>query len=298
MNQRSRVALGTAQFGMAYGVSHDGGRVPLREAKAIIALAADSGVDMLDTAAAYGDAEDVLGEIAGEETRFAVVTKTTPIRAETIDTAAIDRVEAGVRSSLQRLRRKSVYALLVHDARDILNPGGERLWSRLEAFRDEGLAEKIGVSAYDRAEIDAVVSRFAAAIVQAPVSVFDQRLVRDGTLARLAAGGVEVHARSALLQGLLLMTPEAVAARAPPALQRLRDWRSALAELRLSPLAAALGFVMTQPAIERVVVGVHSAAHLAECLAAARTPPLLDYARLACDDPDIIDPRRWTSWRP
>src|SRR5579872_4477175 len=153
MQRRNRLALGTAQFGLAYGVSHEGGRVPLDEARDILELAALSGLDMLDTAAAYGDSEEVLGTIAGEDSPFSVVAKTLPIRADSIDAEAVARVEAAFRQSLRRLRRDKVYALLVHDARDLLNPGGERLWARLQALRAEGLARKIGLSAYEGGEI-------------------------------------------------------------------------------------------------------------------------------------------------
>jgi aryl-alcohol dehydrogenase-like predicted oxidoreductase len=295
MERSNRLALGTVQFGLAYGVSHEGGRVPVQEARAIVELAAQNGVDILDTAAAYGGSEEVLGEIAGADTPFAVVTKTMPIRAERVDEAAVDRVEAAFRKSLRRLRRDSVYGLLVHDARDILNPGGERLWARLEALRDQGLAKKIGVSAYDRGEIEPAVSRFPIAIIQAPLSVFDQRLLADGTLARVAASGVEIHTRSLLLQGLLLMTPEAAGAKLPHVAERLGAWRRALAEVGVSPLAAALGFALAQPTIDRIVIGVHSAAHLAECLAAARDAFSFDCTRFACDDLDVIDPRRWVN---
>jgi aryl-alcohol dehydrogenase-like predicted oxidoreductase len=295
MDGRNRLALGTVQFGLAYGVSHDGGRVPFEEARAIVALAARSGVDLIDTAAAYGDSEEVLGDIAGEGSPFSIVTKTLPIRAEAIDAAAIDTVEAAFHKSLQRLRRKSVDALLVHDARDILNPGGDELWKRLEKLRDQGLVKKLGVSAYDRAEIDAAIKRFPVAIIQTPVSAFDQRLLADGTLAHLASQGVEIHARSLFLQGLLLMTSAAVEAKLPRAAAPSRVWRNALVESGTSPLSAALGFALRQPAIDRMVIGVHSAAHLAECLAAVQGPPSLDYARFACDDLDVIDPRRWAN---
>jgi aryl-alcohol dehydrogenase-like predicted oxidoreductase len=292
---RNRLALGTVQFGLAYGVSRDGGRVPLEEARAIIALAARNGIDLIDTAAAYGESEEVLGDVAGEGSPFSIVTKTLPIRADAIDASAIERVEAAFHKSLQRLRRQSVDALLVHDARDILSPGGDELWKRLEKLRDQGLTKKLGVSAYDRSEIDAAVSRFPVRIVQAPASAFDQRLVIDGTFARLASQGVEVHARSLFLQGLLLMTAEAVDAKLPCAAGPIRVWRNRLAESGVSALSAALGFALRQPAIHRMVIGVHSTAHLAECLAALEEAPSLDYARFASNDRDVVDPRRWAN---
>jgi aryl-alcohol dehydrogenase-like predicted oxidoreductase len=290
---RRRLVLGTVQFGLPYGVSHQGGRVPIEEARNILELAAVAGIDMLDTAAAYGDSEAVLGEILEDQSPFAIVTKTIPIRASAIEATAIDRVEAGFRESLRKLRRDKVHALLVHDPRDLLNPGGERLWSLLEAFKAQGLVAKIGASVYDWAEIDALMSRYPMEALQAPLNVFDQRLLADGAFARAAGKGVEIHARSVLLQGLLLMTPEAAALKLPQAAEKLRDWRNALDEAGVSPLAAALGFALRAPHVDRIVVGVHSAAHLAECLATLDAAPRLNYARFASDDLDLIDPRRW-----
>ena len=296
--RRNRLVLGTVQFGLPYGVSQDGGRVSIEEARNILELAAVAGIDMLDTAAAYGDSEEVLGEIVGVESPFAIVTKTLPIRANEIDEAAVSRAETGFRNSLRKLRLDKVYALLAHDPRDLLNPGGERLWALLQALKAQGLVGKIGASVYDWAEIDALMSRYPLEVLQAPLNIFDQRLLADSGFAHAAAKGVEIHARSVLLQGLLLMTPEAAAAKLPQAVEKLQDWRDALAEAGVSPLAAALGFALQAPNVDRVVIGVHSAAHLSECLAALDAAPQLNYARFTSDDLDLIDPRRWPPSRP
>jgi aryl-alcohol dehydrogenase-like predicted oxidoreductase len=295
---RRRLVLGTVQFGLPYGVSHEGGRVPTEAARDILELAAVAGIDMLDTAAAYGESESVLGEVLDAQSPFAIVTKTRPSHTSAIEAAAIDRVEAGFRESLRKLRRDKVHALLVHDPRDLLNPGGGRLWALLEVFKAQGLVSKIGASVYDWAEIDALTSRYPIEVLQAPLNVFDQRLLDDGALARAAGKGVEIHARSVLLQGLLLMTPEAAATKLPQAVEKLRAWREALDEAGVSPLAASLGFALQASNVDRVVVGVHSAAHLAECLAALQATPQLDYARFASDDLDLIDPRRWPPAKP
>ena len=221
-----------------------------------------------------------------------------PIRANDIDEPVVGRIESAFRDSLRKLRRDKVYALMAHDPRDLLNPGGERLWALLESLKAQGLVGKIGASVYDWAEIDALMGRYPLDVLQAPLNVFDQRLLADSGFARAAANGVEIHARSVLLQGLLLMTPEAAAAKLPQAVEKLRDWRDALAEAGVSPLAAALGFALQAPNVDRVVIGVHSAAHLSECLSALAAAPRLDYTRFASNDLDLIDPRRWPPSRP
>jgi aryl-alcohol dehydrogenase-like predicted oxidoreductase len=292
----ARLALGTVQFGLPYGITHAGGRVPEDEVGAILADAQAAGIDLLDTAAAYGDSEAVLGR-RPEARSFAVITKTLPLRRPAIGPAEIDAVARAFDASLARLGRDHVEGLLVHDAADLLVPGGAALWAMLEARLAAGQVRRLGVSVYDRAALDAVVARFPLALVQLPLNALDQRLDRDGTLALLAANGIAVHVRSAFLQGLLLGGPVGGPAAVPPgpaaAAPFLRRWHAAVAAAGTTAAAAALAYVATRPGVERVVIGVHSRAHLAAAVAAFAARPVLEWAALACDDPDVVDPRRW-----
>jgi aryl-alcohol dehydrogenase-like predicted oxidoreductase len=131
--------------------------------------------------------------------------------------------------------------------------------------------------------------------VQLPVNALDQRLLLDGSLARLRADGVSVQARSAFLQGLMLMESSEVATKLPRAEAIVERWQSACEAAGATPVAAALAFVLAQPEIDHVVIGVHSRQHLAECLTAVETPVALSWDAIACNDPDIVDPRRWAS---
>lgn len=294
----ARLVLGTAQFGLAYGISHDGGPVPMWEVENILLAARDARIVTLDTAAAYGESESALGRLGHVSTAFEIITKTLPVRSDDLTSADLRAIDNGFRRSLSRLKREKVSVLLAHEAADLLAKNGERLWELMEGFRAEGLTGRLGVSAYDASQIAAVLERFPVEVMQIPINVFDQRLVEDGTLRRLAERGVEVHARSLILQGLLLMTETEVAVRLPVALSAFRRWQVACANANIRPLTAALGFGLARPEIARIVVGVHSHQHLAECLAAAKHAmtshrPQLDWANLACDDLDIVDPRRW-----
>lgn len=289
----ARVILGTAQFGLAYGISREGGQVEPDEVARILDLAARSGVRRLDTAAAYGESEAVLGAQGAAAAPFAVTTKTLPLRKAAVSAEDIAAVDAALRRSFERLGRARLDAVLVHDARDLLAPGGEGLWRLLEGHKAAGRIGKIGLSAYDGAEIRAAAARFALEVVQLPLSALDQRPIADGTLDFLAERGIEAQARSLLLQGLLLMTAEQVAARLPPAAPATARWRAACAAAGVSPLAAALGFAAARRDIQGLVVGVHSAAHLAECLNALGETADMPWREIASADPAVVDPRRW-----
>ena len=200
-----RLVIGTAAFGQPYGATNTRGQVRERTAGEMLERASALGIDTVDTAPAYGAAEALLGRLP-QARRFAVVTKfNLPGETKGRDPAAA--VIEGLTQSLRDLDRRKVDALLLHRGSDLLGPRGGGLLRGLQQAKTDGLADRVGVSIYDGEEIDAVLSRFRPDIVQLPLSVVDQRLITGGHLERLANLAVEVHARSAFLQGLL-PTPE------------------------------------------------------------------------------------------
>ena len=287
------LGLGTVQFGLPYGISNKSGQVSAGEAKKILQLAAISGLQVLDTAAGYGDSETVLGSCLDSQHNFSIVTKTLSLKTERVRPEDLAKAEAAFRTSLRNLGQSSVYGLLVHHAVDLLNPGGEQLYALLRRWKSEGLVRKIGVSVYDKEEVLRLFDRYAFDMAQLPLNVFDQRFVRDGTLRQLSASGVEVHVRSAFLQGLLLMPSSEL----PPHFETLGQHHMAyLAELEkagISALTGALGCFHDRPEVSTVLVGVESSAQLQECLHAVRHRPTIDFTRFAVDDLRMLDPRVW-----
>jgi aryl-alcohol dehydrogenase-like predicted oxidoreductase len=286
MRASSRIALGTAQLGLPYGIANRIGQVPEASAREMLALAQARGVDTIDTAVGYGTSEAALGAIGVEG--LSVVTKLPAVP----EGADVERwVEETMATSLARLRLPRVHGVLLHRPAQLLGPQGAALFRALERLKARGLTAKIGCSIYSPAKLDRLLPRFPLDLVQAPLNVLDRRLVRSGWLERLGEAGVEVHARSAFLQGLLL-SPEP-----PRTFDRWRPafaaWWSWLERERLPALAACLGYVLSHPAVSRVVVGAESVAQLAGILDAAEASPVAVPDRLATDDEDLIDPTRW-----
>lgn len=288
-----KLGLGTVQFGTPYGISNKSGQVDAAEVGKILQLAASSGIQILDTAAGYGNSETVLGASLAPAHNFSIVTKILPLKTDPIRPEDVARLEKAFYDSLRHLGQSSVYGLLVHHPADLLSSGGERLYALLQSWRAEGLVGKIGVSVYDKDEVDCLFGKYAFDLVQLPLNVFDQRLVHNGTLKRLHQAGVEIHVRSAFLQGLLLMPSAAL----PPYFASLKPHHEAyldvLAKLGLSPVAGALGYFHRLPEISTVLVGVETSTHLQECLVATREIPLIDFAGFSVDNPIMLDPRVW-----
>jgi aryl-alcohol dehydrogenase-like predicted oxidoreductase len=291
----SALGLGTAQLGLPYGVSNRGGQPSEAEAAAILERALRGGVGTIDTAPAYGEAEALLGRLLPTGAEVRVFTKTPPLAGREVSAAECDAVRRAAERSLELLRRERLDGLLLHHGAELARPGGELLARRLAELREEGLARRLGVSVYTREELDAARARLDLDLVQLPLNAFDQRLLRDGTLAELRAGGVEVHVRSAFLQGLLLIEPgELPPDLAAVAVAPLRRFEELRRNRGLSRIEAALGPLRDLPEVDVVLVGTNSAGELEECLAAMRGGPGPGLDReLAVEDPELIDPRRW-----
>jgi aryl-alcohol dehydrogenase-like predicted oxidoreductase len=285
-----KLALGTVQFGLPYGISNQSGQVSREQASEVISLARLHGIKDLDTAIAYGDAEARLGEIGVHG--FKVVTKLPPLPAGVADAGVW--AKAQLAASLQRLGCAGVYGLMLHRSVDLIGPQGPALVQALEAMQAEGLVQKLGISIYAPSELDAVMPLARWGLVQAPFNLVDRRLQTSGWLERLKHLGVEVHTRSAFLQGLLLTRIEALPPKFLPwqALwQRWQAWQTATA---CSALGACLAFTQSFPEVDRVVTGVDGPAHLRGILAALREPVPPYWPEIACDDDQLVNPSRWT----
>lgn len=287
MEHSNRLALGTVQFGIPYGISNVRGKVPADEAAKILEDAWARGIDTLDTAPAYGDSERTIGEVLSDSRRpFRIVTK--------LDNAV--GPEESILASAARLRVTNVYATLVHNFVHFERQA--TLWDGLRAARDEGLCAKIGFSLYYPRELDQLLDAGVDVdILQLPYSLFDRRF--EDYLPLLQRAEIEVHARSVFLQGLAFMPAETLPEGLSVAREKLRRLRSLSAEYGTTIASICLKFAFARPEIDRVLIGVDSLENLRENLAAAsgkNLPALLmnDAEGLAIDDERVTVPSNWT----
>jgi aryl-alcohol dehydrogenase-like predicted oxidoreductase len=204
-------------------------------------------------------------------------------------------VKAATLQSLQRLRVDSLYGLLLHRPQQLLDPEGPLLYAALQDLKRIGLVSKIGISIYEPAELDAIADRYPIDLVQSPFNVVDRRLRHAGWMQKLHRRGVELHARSAFLQGLLLMSPQS----RPPKFKRwlplLERWDGWLNGQGMTPLQGCVRHLLQFPEIDRVVVGVDSAQQLAQIAAAAAAGGVEVPDELHSNDPDLLNPSRWSA---
>ncbi|PWL22534.1 MAG: hypothetical protein DCO99_07220 [Synechococcus sp. XM-24] len=291
-----QLCLGTAQFGLPYGITNSAGQVAEVEVRALLKEAAATGLSFLDTAQAYGDAEAVLGRTLIPGHDFQLISK---LPAQIKPSFVADDCllwEQALELSLVRLGRPALDSLLLHNAADLRKPGGEHLRAWLQSLRDRGLVRRLGVSIYDSDDLDGVPPDLLD-LVQLPLSLYDQRLLIDGTITRLREQGCSVHARSLYLQGLLLSPttswPAWVDSDAHAHHARLENLA---ADRGCTLLECAVGFARAQQDLEAVVLGLCSRGELVQLLQAWQKPsPWEDneWSKWNLDGSKVLDPRHW-----
>ena len=259
----SKIALGTVQFGMNYGISNTTGQVSFDEIEKILDFCKSHGIDTLDTAQGYGQSEKVLGQF--DLSQFKVITKL-------IGSARLE-------TSLENLKQDSVYGLMFHRE----NECNDQTWRRFETYKAQGLVKKIGVSVYSPDVLTDLINCYPIEIVQFPMNILDQRFIP--LLGKLKESGIEVHTRSTFLQGLLLMDS------IPEYFLPVSDIIKAIPCPRLE---YALAFGKEQKGVDRMVLGVTKLQDLKEIFDAYNAEvESIDYSQYVVTDEEYINPSMW-----
>jgi aryl-alcohol dehydrogenase-like predicted oxidoreductase len=286
-----KIVLGTAQFGLDYGISNTSGKVSKLIALEILDEATKVGIDTLDTAIIYGDSENILGE-AGVE-NFNIVTKLPPLPKNILNLNAW--VLESIESSLNKLNVDRIYGLLLHQSGDLLGNYGSKLYSILCNLKKDRLVGKIGVSIYNPSELDSLKDNgFELDIVQAPFNILDRRLETSGWLRKLKLSGVEIHIRSVFLQGLLLLDKNNRNQYFSKWADHFIEYDKWIKQTNQTPLSACLNFVNSYRDIDKMVVGVETAGQLREIVLSIDNNykiPLPD--NLKINDAMLINPSNW-----
>lgn len=284
-----RLGLGTVQFGLDYGISNSTGKVSDREISAILSQGRALGLDLIDTAIAYGDSESRLGSVGVGDWR--VVTKLPALDASRDWT--VGDIVGLVEGSLQRLGLPRLDGLLLHKPEQLRSGLGPTLREALHLCRRDGLVGRIGISVYGPEECLKHLDWDELGLVQAPMNMLDRRMMDTGLVERLRERGIALHTRSVFLQGLLLMGAE----QRPERFGRWQEiwtaWQDWLDRRGLTPLQACVRHALSIPDVERVIIGVTSAADLSGIAEAARGP-LPDLPAFGPVDPILVNPARWS----
>lgn len=277
MKATSKIALGTVQFGIDYGISNVSGKTPDHSVPEILSVAQQHGIVIIDTAPSYGNAETVLGQ--NDLRPFKMVSK--------FFSSQVKSLQEQLSSTLDHLNVKKLYGYLAHRPQQMLDCPHE--WHDLKKMQEAGWVEKIGFSFNTCEELESVVFKkgWIPDLVQVPFNYFDDRF--ESALVKLKELGVEVHTRSAFLQGLFFCDPNTLDTFFKP-VQLLIDQLQRREGQNLS--CRLLQYCLHQEFIDFVVMGVNTVEQLQQNLKAESEKVLITKQNFKIPS-EILSPFLW-----
>lgn len=247
MEDKSKIGIGSVQFGLDYGIANKKGQTDSCEVSKILNYALCNNIHIIDTAAVYGSSELILGQ--NDLSGFKIISK--------FLTQSNETVNSQFNASITKLNVKYLYGYLAHRPLAVIQ--NRENWAELLELKSQGLIEKIGFSLNSPAELEAVLeNNMCPDLIQVPYNYFDNRF--KSLLIELKEKGCEIHSRSTFLQGLFFTNP----AKLPEYFDEVKGHLIQLQQTVKDLPRALLNYVIQQPFIDKVIIGVETLSQLKE----------------------------------
>lgn len=236
----NKLSIGTAQFGINYGINNISGKIPFGEAKKILVESVKLGINSLDTAEAYGDSEELIGSILNQEKlNFNITTK--------VKFSSEQSLEEKIKTSLKLLQCSKIENLLFHSFED---------FRKFDINEKPKQVENIGVSIYTNEELELVLSDSIVEIIQLPFNLFDNKRQKGNLLSLAKSKGKIIQARSVFLQGLFFMELSTMKGNLKYLKPELTLLKEICQSYSLEMETLALNYVLNQKFIDKVIIGI------------------------------------------
>lgn len=295
----NKLCLGTVQFGLEYGLNNEFGKPSKKEVFEILDLARDYGIKVFDTASAYGNAEERIGEYINSrkcKNEIKIISKLSPKLSTNGFENPIETIKEEVEESLKRLNINFLDGFLLHKPADFYN---QEVITGLINCKEKNLVKNIGVSIYEVEHALDVVSSEVIDYIQVPYNIFDQRVAKTDFFEIAHKNNVTVFARSPFLQGLILMNKNEVPSNLSIAKKYLDKLDKIISKYEISRVEAAMLFSYKNPNIDYVVFGVDNKLQLKEDIKSLdkriNSENLIEEIKFEFDDVEksIVIPSLW-----
>ncbi len=296
----SKLTLGTVQLGMPYGINNTSGQPAVSSSHELLDYALQNGINALDTARIYGNAETVIGSFTGKD-QFTIITKFKLSDEALLNQhKALEEARESLQGSCNTLMIEKIPICLFHQNSEQSAEKANRILPFVfDALKKEGLIEEGGMSVYKPSDLRKITAWDAIQNVQVPINLFDQRVFCDNIIGNLQANDVCVFARSIFLQGLILMTEDQLPASMNFAVDPLKKLHRIASENNTTVKEMAFAFVRDAVGVTSLVVGAETIGQLKENIDLLSIPPLPAdlYAEIKncfSDMPELlITPAKW-----
>ena len=285
-----KLVLGTVQFGNDYGISNKSGKLETFEVKRIIDYARKRKILTIDTAMSYENANEELSNI--DIKGFSIISKLSSY-TNVEKNFVKSKIMSDIKKMLKQFKTDKLYGLLVHDVKDLASENGKEIYNTLLELKKKNIVQYIGVSIYSPNEYFDLLKNFDFDIIQAPFNIFDRRIISEGVIESASKLNIKIHVRSIFLQGLLI--DRNLPKKFNPWSNKFNSWFEWLDQNNLSPVEACLNFVLHQPSIDSVLLGVQSKSQISEILSFINKTKF-DIPNFEINSSDIlINPSMWNN---
>lgn len=288
----NKIILGTVQFGLDYGINNSSGKPDSATIKSILDLAFENNIRLLDTAEAYGNSQELIGEYHKTSTnRFDIITKFSAKRTN-LSTNLIERIS----QNLSTLQVNSLYGYMFHSFADFeyyyLN-----FKDQLIQLKNSGVIKRIGVSIYTNPEFEKLLNYPDVDLVQLPFNLLDNNSKRLALITKANENGIEVHTRSVFLQGLFFRSLDTFPEKLSPLSSYLKEIQKISSNANIQVKELALNYALQQSKIDGVLIGIETVGQLQDNLKSIQTKlpekVVERIDQLHVIETDLLNPSNW-----
>ncbi len=287
-----KIILGTVQFGLDYGIHNSSGKPSFDTVSDILHKAHQSGIRLLDSAEAYGNAHEIIGTFHQKNSiRFKIVSKYAHGRND-----LPKDLKERVFHNLKVLGVESLYAYMFHSFSDY-KTHFKSYAGQIEALKAEGYIEKFGVSVYTNQEMLELIDNTNVDLIQLPFNLLDNTQQRGALIAKAKQKGIEIHTRSAFLQGLFFKDPDTLDPKFVSLRSSLMLIHSISKREKISVSDLALNYCLTQSDVDQVLIGVDNVQQLDENLRSTKVQlpanVLHEIDEIVLKEVNMLNPSNW-----
>ena len=284
-----KLVLGTANFSPGYGIQGGYG-LNYKQINKISMILKKYKVNFIDTAFSYYGVEKKIGE---SKLKNLNIYSKIPKIGKKLKTEANTLLSQLINKSLKKLRKRNFEGIYFHNADDLLGNHGKLLYQALEKQKNQGLVKKIGVSVYSPWELKKILKKYSIDIIQIPINIFDQRFLKKNFLKKIKKKGIEIHARSIFLQGILLLDYNKLPKYFKKWHNLFKQWDNWNKINNQKKVYTCLEFIRRIKYIDKIIFGISSLRELKEIMQFKKFSGLKMPSKFLVNDKKLLDPRLW-----
>ena len=246
-----KIILGTAQFGMKYGISNSSGEIKLDEVFKILNFLRKKNITSLDTARSYNSSEKKIGEYFKKtKKKFDVITKFSFKNNNSVENQFVKSF---------KMLGYTPNTILAHNYKDYMNPKFHR---QIDILKEKYPITNIGVSLYNVFELNKILDYKKPDLVQIPINILDKRFLDPKILKKLKKKSIKILGRSIFLQGLFFKKPKFIFKNFKGVKNKFLKILKIAEHEKMSLAELSLNWAFHLKEVDNIILGIDSLSHL------------------------------------